>query len=543
VPVGSFALLGRRAGENPGVRRVLLPVLAAAGVAAELSAWSAGVSAAAGALDLAAGLCLAVAAAFARELRGWRVAGTGAGAALWFAGTLEAGSGTIGDVGAALASLYLVPLVSVLLVSPGERLPSVRDRALLLWLLVRGAVPALASSGGLTLATGAAISGTALAAQRGDRVGGWQRAACAALGAALVLASALRAGGASPGTGTTAVALAVAGCGLALVAGRGSGRLAPDRLVVDLGRTRGAQPLERRLASALRDPELRLLYRLRASDAWLDARGVQVGAPQSEAGRVVTRVEGEADGSCAALVHAEQVLEDAGLRAVVLDAVRLALVRLRVATDAAAQADALAASRRRLVATAAVERERLAEDVRQSTEPSFDTAAAALADAARRAPPELRAVLATTAAELDRARSDLHAAVRGEVGAVLRSRGLAGALAELAAGAGAVADIRLEDLNGGPQVAETAWYCVSEALANALKHAGGAPLAVRAVLEDGHLIVEVRDDGPGGADPAGSGLAGLRRRAVAAGGVLEIHSAPAAGTRVRLSLPCEAEPS
>src|SRR3982751_5312 len=123
------------------MRRLLLPALAALGVAAEVRAWSAGVSAAAGALDLAAGGCLALAAAFARELRGWRVAFIAGAAALWFAGTLEADNGTIGDAGAALASLYLAPLVAVLLVPPGESLPSVRDGVLLLWLLVRGTVP------------------------------------------------------------------------------------------------------------------------------------------------------------------------------------------------------------------------------------------------------------------------------------------------------------------------------------------------------------------------------------------------------------------
>jgi signal transduction histidine kinase len=55
--------------------------------------------------------------------------------------------------------------------------------------------------------------------------------------------------------------------------------------------------------------------------------------------------------------------------------------------------------------------------------------------------------------------------------------------------------------------------------------------------------VEVRDDGPGGANATGSGLHGLAARAAAAGGVLELDSPPAGGTRVRLSLPCEVERS
>jgi signal transduction histidine kinase len=88
------------------------------------------------------------------------------------------------------------------------------------------------------------------------------------------------------------------------------------------------------------------------------------------------------------------------------------------------------------------------------------------------------------------------------------------------------------------RVEATAYYIVSEALANVAKHAGANEARVTVRRDGGVLRVEVADDGRGGADAArGTGLLGLRDRAEAAGGTLAVTSSPGRGTVVAASLP------
>ena len=76
-------------------------------------------------------------------------------------------------------------------------------------------------------------------------------------------------------------------------------------------------------------------------------------------------------------------------------------------------------------------------------------------------------------------------------------------------------------------------------MSNAIKHAGADSIAVRIARDAGRLQVSVRDDGRGGASPhRGSGLAGLTDRVAAAGGALQVRSAPGRGTLVEAVLPC-----
>ena len=80
---------------------------------------------------------------------------------------------------------------------------------------------------------------------------------------------------------------------------------------------------------------------------------------------------------------------------------------------------------------------------------------------------------------------------------------------------------------------------VAESLANVSKYAGADRVSVRVMRENGRAIVEVRDDGRGGADPGrGSGLRGLFDRVEALDGRLSIDSPPGAGTTIRAEIPC-----
>ena len=118
-------------------------------------------------------------------------------------------------------------------------------------------------------------------------------------------------------------------------------------------------------------------------------------------------------------------------------------------------------------------------------------------------------------------------------------RGLAAAVETLAALAPLPVTARITPARYPPAVEATAYFVISEALANVARHARASKAEVTACGDGGRLVVEVRDDGTGGA-PArgGSGLTGLADRVAALGGRLTITSPPGGGTTIRAGLPC-----
>jgi signal transduction histidine kinase len=84
----------------------------------------------------------------------------------------------------------------------------------------------------------------------------------------------------------------------------------------------------------------------------------------------------------------------------------------------------------------------------------------------------------------------------------------------------------------------TAYYVIAESLANAVKHSDAGAIAVRVHRDDDIMRVTVRDDGRGGADAGGAGIAGLGDRVAAAGGRLRVVSERARGTMIEAELPC-----
>jgi signal transduction histidine kinase len=119
----------------------------------------------------------------------------------------------------------------------------------------------------------------------------------------------------------------------------------------------------------------------------------------------------------------------------------------------------------------------------------------------------------------------------------LAEEGLAGALRSVAGRAPLTVEVDVEvpDLPEPVQVA--AYFVVSEALANVAKHARASRARICARVAHEVLVVEVDDDGSGGADPAGSGLVGLADRVSALGGTLEVASPPGHGTRITARMP------
>ncbi|WP_337061297.1 sensor histidine kinase [Kineococcus sp. G2] len=144
---------------------------------------------------------------------------------------------------------------------------------------------------------------------------------------------------------------------------------------------------------------------------------------------------------------------------------------------------------------------------------------------------------ARTAAE--EALADLRGVVRSIYPPALADRGLAGSVAGLAAHSPVPCSVREEPLPPvAAAVASAAYFTVAEALTNTAKHSRAARVRVHLRADAGRLVVEVHDDGAGGADErAGTGLDGVRRRVEALDGTMSLHSPPGGPTTVRVTLP------
>jgi signal transduction histidine kinase len=312
-------------------------------------------------------------------------------------------------------------------------------------------------------------------------------------------------------------------------------------LVVQLGSTSEPASLRSALARALHDPTLSVGYWVAESRQYVDADGRPV-APPAGPDRVVTRVDRGGE-PVALLVHDPALLEQPRLIEAACTAAALALQNERLTADLRARLVQLAESRRHVVQAAEAERRRLERDLHDGVQQrllaipmTLSVAASALTPGADRAAALIAEAKDMSLAVLD----ELRALSQGIHPTILTERGLEGAVRELTAVA--PVPVRLTvDLPAGlsAEIETTAYYVVAEALANVTKHAEASRTEVRIEQAGGRLVVEVVDDGRGGADPAGSGLRGLAMRAEDNGGILGITSPVGGGTRVRAELPCE----
>ena len=202
----------------------------------------------------------------------------------------------------------------------------------------------------------------------------------------------------------------------------------------------------------------------------------------------------------------------------------------------------LRASRARIVAAADLTRRQIERDLHDGVQQRLVSLALGLRTAASGIPPGLDQVeeeLGQVASGLTGVLDDLREISRGIHPAILAEGGLGPALKTLARRSQIPVELDLRTDGRLPgQVEVTAYFVVSEALTNAAKHAQASAVQVATEVLDGTLVVEVRDDGVGGADPVrGSGLIGLRDRAEAIGGTIVIKSPTGTGTSLRVELP------
>jgi signal transduction histidine kinase len=204
----------------------------------------------------------------------------------------------------------------------------------------------------------------------------------------------------------------------------------------------------------------------------------------------------------------------------------------------------LAASRARVVATADETRRRIERDLHDGAQQRLVSLALDLRAAEAAVPAELgdlRDELARVAEGLAAALDDLREMARGIHPAILAEGGLRPALKTLARRSAIPVQLDLQaDVRLPEWIEVAAYYVVSEALANAAKHAKASVLDIDVHVVDGVLRLAIRDDGIGGADPAGgSGLIGLKDRVEAVGGRLVVESPVGAGTSVLAELPLQ----
>jgi signal transduction histidine kinase len=206
----------------------------------------------------------------------------------------------------------------------------------------------------------------------------------------------------------------------------------------------------------------------------------------------------------------------------------------------------LAASRRRIVAASDYARRRIERDLHDGTQQRLVSLGLAARTAEASVPADrgdLRAELSRIAEGLADAVAELQEFSRGIHPAILSERGLDPALRTLARRSAVPVELDVTTNARFPEPVEiAAYYVASEALANAMKHAQASHIEISLATRHDSLLLSIRDDGVGGANPArGSGLAGLADRVEALGGSIHVHSPAGAGTHITVDLPCEYE--
>ena len=296
------------------------------------------------------------------------------------------------------------------------------------------------------------------------------------------------------------------------------------------------------LADVLGDPSLEVIYWIPEEERYVDAAGHARELPAPASGRAFTIVERDGR-SVAAILHDPLLLDrrDGHVDAIGA-AASLALETERLDAELRCKLEELRESRERMLRIGLEERRRLERDLHDGAQQRLVSMALGLrlARAKVHDEPEAAATLLAAAAdELDAALEELRELARGIHPAVLSDRGLDTALATLAHRAPLPVELSELPAEPLPEAIElAAYFVVAEALTNVAKYARASRATVSLERENGRLVVEVADDGVGGADPErGTGLRGLADRIAVLEGRLDVESELGRGTTVTARIP------
>jgi signal transduction histidine kinase len=331
---------------------------------------------------------------------------------------------------------------------------------------------------------------------------------------------------------------------LALLAGLLQARLQRANvgdLVVELEHT-SVQGLRDALARALGDPQLEVAFWLPEQRVYADIAGALVELPSDDARRTVTHLN-HAGEPLAAIIHDSSLREEPKLVQAAGAAARLAIENARLHADTRAQLVQVQESRIRIVEAADEARRRIERDLHDGAQQRLVALALQLRSGQRqvggRDDREVDRLLAAAADELQSAIDELRELARGVHPAILTEEGLAAALESLVHRSSLPLSLDVSEERLPAQAEATAYFVACEALTNIAKHAQATNVSISARRRNGTLVLEVTDDGTGGARiENGTGLRGLNDRVEAVGGRLTILSPPGGGTQIVAEIPC-----
>ena len=293
------------------------------------------------------------------------------------------------------------------------------------------------------------------------------------------------------------------------------------------------------LAKALRDPSLSLVYWLPEFESWADLDGKRVTLPEQS--RRATMIERDGK-QIAALLHDPALDDEPELLASVGAAAGIALENGQLHAELSARVQELERSRARVVEAGQSERKRLERDLHDGAQQRLIALSIELALIERRvgSDPDVAARIDHARQELGVSIDELRSLARGLHPAILTGRGLTVALESMAGRAPLPVELRIDLTDRLPEPVEIAvYYVVSESLANIGKHAHASTVSIAVQRSTSGVLVEVVDDGLGGADmETGGGLRGLADRVEALGGRFQVWAPEAGGTGIRAELPC-----
>jgi PAS domain S-box-containing protein len=241
----------------------------------------------------------------------------------------------------------------------------------------------------------------------------------------------------------------------------------------------------------------------------------------------------------------DRVVGEQALRQSLDEARRLADENAGLRAELEVQLEEVRASRARIVQAAYEARRRLERDLHDGAQQRLTMVemmlGAAMRQLGRSADPELSRTLGQAVEELSASAAELRSLARGLHPALLTDHGLMPALEALASRSQVPVTLRPATIGRlDPSVESAAYFVVSEALTNVMKHAHASRVDLMVERDGSTLVLEVSDDGRGEASiEAGGGLRGLSDRVAALDGHLRVESPPRRGTRVRVELPCE----
>jgi signal transduction histidine kinase len=221
-------------------------------------------------------------------------------------------------------------------------------------------------------------------------------------------------------------------------------------------------------------------------------------------------------------------------------ALRIFAARAGAEMERRNQERALAESRARVIEAADKERRRVGRDLHDGAQQRLLAVSNLLRVSQMKLAEDdpARELVAQAEEELTQAHAELRKLARGLHPVALRERGLGQALASLCQASEVPIEVDVYEGELPLPAARGAYFVAAEALANAARYAQASRIDVRIAPEGATLVVDVSDDGVGGADLAkGTGLLGLADRVDVLGGRLEVASPPGGGTRVRATIP------